>query len=101
MRYIKMVLDTDYCGTKNEKYLATEASDKELDEMLSEEAYENAEQYEYFVFGWGEDAESYAEECDISIEEAEEELEDFYSNSVANSYWEEITKEEYEEGIAE
>lgn len=100
MRYIKMVLDTDYCGTKNEKYLAIEASDKKLDEILNEEAYGNAEQYDYMVFGWGEDAESYAEECDISIEEAEDELNCFYEGAVANSYWTEITKEEYEEGIA-
>lgn len=101
MRYIKMVVDTDYCGTKNEKYLATEASDNELDEMLSEEAHENAERYDYFVFGWGEDAESYAENNGISIEDAEAELDYFYEGAIANSYWTEITKEEYEEGTAE
>jgi hypothetical protein len=97
MRYIKLVLDTEFCGTKNEIYLATEATDTELTAMVAEEAYSNAEQYDYMVFGWGEDAESYAEECGISVEEAEEELEQYYMEAQDCSYWEEITEEEYEE----
>lgn len=98
MRYIKIVLDTEYVGTKNEIYLKTEATDTELSAMVAEEAYSNAEQYDYMVFGWGEDAESYAEENGITVEEAEEELNSYYEEAQGCSYWEEITKEEYEEG---
>lgn len=98
MRYIKIVLDTEYVGTKNEIYLKTEATDTELSAMVAEEAYSNAEQYDYMVFGWGEDAESYAENCGITVEEAEEELNSYYEEAQGCSYWEEITKEEYEEG---
>ena len=98
-RYIKLVLDTEYCGTKNEHYFITTASDKELDLMVLEEAAANAEQYDYMVFGWGEDAESYAEENNISVEEAEAELQSFYDEAQACSYWEEVTREEYEENI--
>lgn len=97
MRYIKMVLDTEYVGTKNEIYLKTEATKLELSAMVAEEAYSNAKQYDYMVFGWGEDAESYAEENGISIEEAEEELHSYYEGAQAWSYWEEITEEEYKE----
>ena len=98
MRYIKIVLDTEYVGTKNEIYLATEATDAELSAMVAEEAYSNAEQYDYMVFGWGEDVYSYAEENGITVEDAENELEEYYEEAQACSYWEEITKEEYEEG---
>lgn len=97
MRYIKMVLDTEYVGTKNEIYLKTEATKLELSDMVAEEAYSNAEQYDYMVFGWGEDAESYAKENGISVEEAEEELHSYYEGAQTCSYWEEITEEEYKE----
>lgn len=62
-------------------------------------AYENAEGYEYMVFGWGEDVESYAEDNDISLEEAEEELEAFYADAQGASYWEEVSEEEYKENM--
>ena len=97
MRYIKMVLNTEYAGTEDVIYLKTEATDTELYAMVAEEAYSNAEQYDYMVFGWGEDAESYAEENGISVEEAEEELNSYYGEAQAYSYWEEITEEEYKE----
>lgn len=93
MKYIKMVVDTDFCGTRDERYFKTEMSDKELDNLGSELAQENAESYDYMVFGWGEDAESYAESEGISIEEAEGMMEDYYAN--ASYYWEEITEEEW------
>ena len=98
-RYIKFVVDTDYVGTKNEIYMETEMNDRELDETLSEMAYENAENYDYMVFGWGEDIESYAEENGISLEEAEEEMQAFYVNAQADSYWEEVSGEEYKENM--
>ena len=99
MRYIKFVLDTEYVGTKNEIYMKTDMNDRELDATLSELAYENAEDYDYMVFGWGEDIESYAEDNDISLEEAEEELEQFYIDAQGASYWEEVSEEEYKENM--
>ena len=93
MRYIRMVCDTQFCGTRMEEYIKTEMTDKELDQLGVELAHENAESYDYMVFGWGEDAESYAESEGISIEEAEGVMEDYYAN--ASYYWEEITEEEY------
>jgi hypothetical protein len=97
MRYIKIVLDTEYCRTKNEIYMETDMNDRELDETCSELAYENAEDYDYMVLGWGEDIESYAEANDMSFEEVEEMMEQYYQDAQGASYWEEVTKEEYEE----
>ena len=96
-RYIKFVVDTEYVGTKNEIYMETEMNDRELDETLSDMAHENAEDYDYMVLGWGEDIESYAEANDMSFEEVEEMMEAYYADAQGASYWEEVTKEEYEE----
>ena len=82
-RFIKFVVDTEYIGTKNEIYMETEMNDHELDETLSELAYENAEDYDYVVLGWGEDTD----------------LEEYYADAQGASYWEEVTKEEYEENM--
>lgn len=96
-RFIKFVVDTEYVGTKNEIYMETEMNDRELAETCSELAYENAEDYDYMVLGWGEDIESYAEANDMSFEEVEEMMEEYYTDAQGASYWEEVTKEEYEE----
>ena len=97
MRYIKMVCDTQLWGTRIEEYIKTEMTDAELDQLGVELARENAESYDYMVYGWGEDAESYAESEDISLEEAEGMMEDYYAE--ASYEWEEISEEEYlEEG---
>ena len=96
-RFIKFTVDTGYCGTKNEIYMETEMNDRELDETLSDMAYENAEDYDYIVLGWGEDIESYAEANDMSFEEVEEMMEAYYADAQGASYWEEVTKEEYKE----
>lgn len=95
MRYIKIEGDTQFCGTHFEEYLKTNMTDKELNEYCAELAHSNAESYDYMVYGWGEDAESYAESCGITLEEAEEEMEFYYENATA--YWKEVSKEEYEE----
>ena len=100
-RFVKFVVDTDFVGTKNEIYMETEMNDRELDETLSELAYENAEDYEYMVFGWGEDAESYAEDAGISLEEAEEMMEAYYAEAQANSHWEEVSEAEYIQAMEE
>ena len=98
MRYIKITGGTGYCGQDFEEFLKTDKSDKELDTYCVEAAEENAEQYEYTVWGWGVGtAEEYAENNGVSIEEAEQMIEDYYADAYAD--WEEITKEEYEENI--
>lgn len=100
-RFIKIVVDTEYVGTKNEIYMETDMNDRELDETLSDMAHENAEDYDYMVFGWGEDAVSYAEANDIPVEDAEAELEQYYMDAQGASYWEEISEEEYKENVEE
>ena len=98
MRYIRIKGGTGYCGQDFEDFLKTEMTDKELDNLTEEMAQENAEQYEYTVWGWGVGtAEEYAEENDVSVEEAEQMMEDYYAEAYAD--WKEITKEEYEENI--
>ena len=97
MRYIKITGGTGFCGTDFVEYLQTEMTDVELDKYCADAAHENAEQYDYMVYGWNEDVESYAESNDISIEEAEAEMEEYYSEAYAD--WVEITEEEYNENI--
>ena len=98
MRYIRIEGGTAFCGCDFEEYLHTDMSDKELDELCAEKARDNAEQYEYIVWGWEVyTAEEYAEKSGVSIEEAEQMMEDYYAETYAD--WEEITKEEYEENI--
>lgn len=96
MRYIKVGYGNGYCGCDGEEYLHTDMSDEELNDYAQEQAMYNAESYDYMVWGWDCDsAEQYAEDNDVTVEEAEEMMEFYWEN--INSYWEEITKEEYEE----
>ena len=96
MRYIKVGYSNGYCGCDGEEYLHTDMSDKELNDYTQEQAMNNAESYQYMVWGWDYDtAEEYAEVNDVSVEEAEEMMEYYWEN--IESYWTEITKEEYEE----
>lgn len=97
MRYVKMILDTEYVGTENEYCMETNMNDRELDATLLEEARDNAESYEYLVLGWDTSPEEYAEDNGMDIEEVEEMIEGYYQTAIENSYWEEISKEDYEE----
>lgn len=47
------------------------------------------------VYGWGEDAESHAEAYGISVEEAEEEMENYYAEAWGD--WEEVSEEDFNE----
>ena len=97
MRYIKIIGGTSFCGTDFEEYLKTDMTDEQLDAYCADAALENAELYNYVVFGWDQTAESYAEENEISVEEAEQEMENYYAEAWAK--WEEISEEEYKENI--
>ena len=78
MRYIKIIGGTSFCGTNFEEYLKTDMTNEQLDAYCADAALENAELYNYVVFGWDQTAESYAE---------------------AWAKWEEISEEEYKENI--
>lgn len=51
-RFIKFVVEIKDAGIKNKLYMETEMNDYELDETLSEIAYENTEGYDYMVSGY-------------------------------------------------
>lgn len=92
MLYVKFVLGTAYCGTEEiikHKY-ENNCTDRDIEEEFFEEVRNNAESYEYLLTGWnGENFE------DLSEEEVEDELENYYNSAKENSYWEYITIEEY------
>lgn len=54
-RFIKFVVDIKDTGVKNKFYMETDMNDRELDETLSEIAYENTEDYDYMVSGYWEE----------------------------------------------
>lgn len=80
MRYIKFGGDTGFWGCEFTTYEIVDdsISDDELDEAAYEYAVENAEQYEYLV-----------------DDEEPDALDEYYND--VSSYWEEVSKEEYEE----
>ena len=92
MKYYKFIADTPYCGTENTYYLELEDSitDCDLSEIAEEYRVENAESYDYLVFGWSFDP---VEEGEMTEEEYDETMDDYYSDCTCS--WEEITKEEY------
>lgn len=93
-RFVKIVLDTEYVGTREEIYAKTDMTDNQLNSYVNDMAIEHAEQYDWMVYGFGEDAESYAESCDISFADAEAMMDEFYEGACGSSYWDEATEEE-------
>ena len=99
MNYYKVFMDTPYCGTSREIYVASKMSLEQVEANAAIEANENAQQYEHLVFGWYTTVEDYAEEYGLSYEEAEIDIQaeiDFYYQDCI-SVVTQITKEEYEE----
>lgn len=92
MKYYKFVADTPYCGTENTYYLKLENSISEFDlnEIAEDFKDENAESFEYLVFGWCSDP---VEDGDMTEEEYEEIINDYYSDCTCS--WEEISEKEY------
>ena len=94
MLYVKFILDTAYCGTENivkHKY-ENSYTDEDIEKEFLEEVRTNAESYEYLLTGWNNENFD-----DLSEEEVEDELENYYNSAEENSYWEYITKEEYDD----
>ena len=83
MVYVKLVTDTMYVGTQNielETFDTDELSTRDrcyLDEKIGEMAIENGESYAWDV--------------------EEEDYDEYIDDCVLNSYWTEITEEEYNE----
>ena len=85
MKYVRFYGGNGYCGCDYEEYVAY---DDEHDEVLIEQtatdlAYENAESYEYVVFGW--------DSQDID----ETEREEYYEDTLDYCGWEYCSEEEY------
>jgi hypothetical protein len=98
MNYYEVFIETPYCGTSREIYVASEMSLEQVKAIATIKADENAQQYEYLVFQ-DTTVEDYAKENDLSYEDAKEEMQaeiDFYYQFCV-SYVTQITKEEYEE----
>lgn len=89
MKYVKFMYDTPYCGTDGEEYLAFDdnITEKELNEILNDMVYQNAESFEYCATGWDEDFES------------EEDREAYYEDCSGN--WVFVSEEEYSENVEE
>ena len=85
MKYVKMWVDTPYCGTKNTQYLEVpdDVDENDLNEECEEWSYSNADDYSYLATGWGEDFED------------EDEREDYYADCSSYSGWTFISEEEY------
>ena len=87
MKYYKICATTPYCGTDAEEYLAVNETkvvnpDETAQEYANELNEQNATSFEYLIAGWNE-------------EPSEDEIEWYHES--CEGWYEEITKEEYEE----
>lgn len=98
MRYVKFTASTPYSGTDNERYIAFRdgATDKEVEEYADNFARDNAEGFEYLVFGWGADP---VGDGEMTEDEYEEIIDNFYTD--CNCEYEDISEEEFIENGGE
>ena len=91
MRYIKVVMDTFYVGTREEEYLVAEddVTDDEIDQWVEGMAEDHADMYRYLATQ-GIYEEDYAEEEDY--EEALAQAEEDFNQDIYYG-WEEISEE--------
>lgn len=96
MKYYKFEESTQYCGTDFTEYMEfdNEPTEKELAEIATDLAHDNAESYEYLVFGWDADP---VGDGEMTQEEYDEAIEDYYADAACN--WEEISESEYLESV--
>lgn len=94
MFYYKFIASTFYCGTENEFYEKFEAqpSSDTLEQIASEYADANAQDFEYLLLGWEDDAFE-------NEEEKEEALNNYYADATCT--YEQITESEYKEAMGE
>lgn len=91
---------TGYCGHDFDDYMmfSYEPDTEELDGLADSMTLDNAESYEYSVFGWGYTIEQYMQDNDIRDREiAESEwnecIEEYYESRWVE--YEEVSEEEY------
>lgn len=96
MKYYKFTADTPFCGTENTFYWCEEnaLSEQQLELLCKEYSYDNAEEFDYLVFGWDYDP---VEEGEMTEEEYEQEMENYYSDCTCT--WKEISEEEFNEAL--
>lgn len=87
MAYFQIIVNTPYCGTRQEEYIECESM-AEATSIAEDLCRNNAEGYEYLVSGW--DDERFE---DLSEEEQNEELEEYYSS--CDWCVNEVTEEEF------
>lgn len=85
--FVKIVLDTPYAGTEEVEYMEF-PNETAVRLAFQEMVEQHADEYDYLVLGWG---------VSPKTEEDEIELEEFHEECYNNSYWEEISEEEYYE----
>lgn len=92
--YYRFTATTPYGGTNSEAYevFDEEPTEEELAEFADEFCLNNAEGYEYLVYGWGENP---VESGEMTQEEFDETMENYYADCQCT--WEEISEEEYNE----
>lgn len=104
VKYVKFVLLTNVPETEKTVYYATNYDKDNLDASLRFEALRNAEDNDYKIFG-DSDAQrelaiEYSNEHNVpltaAIEYMDEVYDEYYKSALTLSYWEEVTKEEYE-----
>ena len=88
--YFKIVVDTPYCGTREEEYVECETMDEAI-AYAQDLCRNNAEGYEYLATGWDDD---YFD----TEEERNEAIDNYYAD--CDWYVDEITEEEYFENIS-
>ena len=88
MRYIHFTGGNGYCGCNYFDYIAFEDNipDDFINNFSIEMCRENAEDYAYVAFGWGE----------IPPEDSIE-YEEYIENALEYANWEEVSEEEYKE----
>lgn len=93
MKYYKFTCYTPYVGTEIEDVYKFEndITTQELEEFANELSTNNAESYEYLVFGFDYDP---VEEGELSQAEYETTIDEYYAD--CGCFYEEITKEEFD-----
>jgi hypothetical protein len=96
MKYYKFTADTPFSGTENTFYQCEEnpLSEQELESLCADYSRDNAESFDYLVFGWNYDP---VEEGEMTEEEYEQEMENYYCDCSCS--WEEISEEEFNEAL--
>jgi hypothetical protein len=96
MKYYKFVASTPFAGTENTFYHCMEEplSEQELESLCTDYSHDNAEAFDYLVFGWCYDP---VEEGEMTEEEYEQEMENYYCD--CSCTWEEISEEKFKEAL--